>query len=173
MSVAVDEIKYQQLCSDIRDFLAGEVHDRNGRIISYCGKSLERIRGKLISNLIVEPNLIIYTAEQDKAVEWMYRNHTYALPRHQFQNFSVTRELHRWLSLEGVQKKRFLYEHHHHALKMPKLVVWTDASGYAGGSVYTIEDEEGNQTTYSSTYCWDEETSDMPINFKVIFDFQF
>ena len=66
MTVAVNEQKYHELCDEIRIFLAGDRHDRQGRPISYCGKSMERIRGRLISNLIVEPNLIIYTSEQDK-----------------------------------------------------------------------------------------------------------
>lgn len=63
--------------------------------------------------------------------------------------------------------KRRLYEHRHHLVTMPEMEIWTDASGYAGGSVHTVCDETGQDVTYSSTYHWTEEASDMPINYKV------
>lgn len=48
MTVSVDEDKYHKLCDQIREFLKGATHDRNGRILTYDGKEMERIRGRLI-----------------------------------------------------------------------------------------------------------------------------
>ena len=54
MTISVEPGKYQVLCEEIQDFLAGETfHDvvlpdgtTKRRIVSYCGKKLERLRGK-------------------------------------------------------------------------------------------------------------------------------
>ena len=91
------------------------------------------------------------------------------IPANVYHHFRVTAEMMRWITMEGVQKKRRLYEHRHTSLTLPLMDVWTDASGYAGGSVHTLCDETGKLTTYSTTYHWSEDSSNEAINYKVSF----
>lgn len=48
MTVSIIEEKYSQLCEDIREFQLGATHDEQGQPLTYCGKAMEQIRGKLI-----------------------------------------------------------------------------------------------------------------------------
>lgn len=114
----------------------------------------------------MEPNWILYTSEQDKCIEWCYRHHTYDIPKSIYRQFRVAAEMNRWLTLEGVTKIRRLHEHRHISLPMSTIEVWTDASGYAGGSVHTICDDSGQLKTYSTTYHWPEAATTEAINFK-------
>ena len=65
MTVAVDPEKYHKLCDEIREFLLGATHDKNGQILTYCGKSIERIRGKLICKDF-STNLFISTSNYQR-----------------------------------------------------------------------------------------------------------
>ena len=73
----------------------------------------------------------------------------------------------RWIELRGVQLKRKIFEAKHDVRRLKELVLWTDASGYAGGSLHEIYDPFLHKyVTKKSSYMWDWESEHEAINFK-------
>ena len=173
MTVEVDPVKYSKMCAEIRVFLEGWNVDANGVPRAYDGKLLERLRGKIVANLIVVPHLCTYTSEMDKAITWLYSKDTHTLPKSQFNLFNVKRELERWLELDGVQLTRKLYNEKHTILRDGAIderrkttVAWTDASGFLGGSHHIVVHDDGTQDTHESCYTWTPEEELEAINYK-------
>ena len=120
-TLEIEPKKYARLCDEIEEFLQGdetkEVILPNGevetRILSYCGKLLERIRGKCVSHLLVVPHLTMFIVEMTDHITWCYANYTYSIPRRRIKSSMLEHELGRWTDLRGIKLERSLFQHAH------------------------------------------------------------
>lgn len=184
MTVSVCPEKYARVCKEIDEFMQGRTvgTDSSGRevVTTYDGKQLERLRGKIISWLLVCPHLGLYTTEMDKMISWLNERSTYVIPASQLKVFEIEKELRRWQTLKGVEKTRKLYKPSHEVMVLPVKELYTDASGtlinlntqnyvihlgFAGGS-YFIEETANGPIKHESIYTWTDEFAGEEINFK-------
>ena len=132
--------KYEKLCEDIRSFLNGDP------LSKYSVKGLERIRGKVISFLIVNPGLKLYIREMTALLNIAERDGLDFFTDHLIERSLVEQELNNWLYLHNspaaLSRKWYSDEIETIVIRqMKSLVISTDASTYQGG----IHIEVGNR----------------------------
>ena len=133
MTVSICPIKYARVCDEIDLFMRGRTTEVSPcgqvKITTYDGKMLERLRGKIVSWLLVCPTLGLYTTEMDRMICWLNGEGTYVIPSCQMKIYEVEKELRRWQTLHGVEKTRQLYKPSHEVMVLPVYELYTDASG--------------------------------------------
>ena len=120
-AIEVEPKKYARLCDEIEDFLKGSESQTvilpdtstEERIISYCGKSLERIRGKCVSHLLVVPHPTMFIVEMTDHITWCYAHNTYEIPANRVRASLLFQELSRWTELRGIKLERSLFRPEH------------------------------------------------------------
>ena len=122
--------KYEKLCQDINGFLGGS------NIEKYSVKGLERIRGKVISFLIVNPGLKLRIREMTALLNQAEIHNLSVFTSDLIDNSFVFDELDCWLRLHNVKLSRKWYSKDIESLairSLQEMVISTDASTYQGG----------------------------------------
>ena len=133
--------KYHKLLDDIRSFTNGCPQNR------YSVKLLERIRGKVISFLIVNPGLKLYIREMTHLLCLAEQLGLDYFTEDMIFNSEVEREFDCWFRLHNVSLSRKWYSDEIETVairEMKHLVVSTDASTYQGGVHIEFGDRPGH-----------------------------
>ena len=62
--------------------------------------------GKIISLLLVVPNLVLYTSELTKIIDYCYSTGSFTIPAKLMRLYQVEYELQRWLDLRDISLSR-------------------------------------------------------------------
>ena len=175
-TVEIEPHKYRDFCAEIGEFLAGEYFDSKDEMTGtvrpvrrrvYNGHSLEVLRGKCVSFLLVCPHLCLFITEMTQVINWCYSNQSWFIPVQVFRQYHVDKELGRWIELDGVQIKRKIFEAKHDVRRLSEMIAWTDASGFQGGSLHEIYDPFLHKyVVKKSAYMWAHEAEAEAINYK-------
>ena len=99
-------------------------------------KLMEKIRGKLVSWMLIFPDMRLYIRELNVAIERAYRQNDFYLPTTELDDLEIAPELMVWTRLENYELKRAWYEDRHLVTYLRSETISTDASGYAGGLAF-------------------------------------
>ena len=141
--------KYEKLCDDIRAFTDGDAHHK------YSVKLLERIRGKVISFLIVNPGLRLRIREMTHLLCQADQLGLEFFTDEMIFNSEVDQEFDCWLHLHNVRLDRKWYSQEIETIAIRDLkhmVISTDASTYQGGVHIEYGDRPGHIIELSITW---------------------
>ena len=152
--------KYHKLCDDIRSFLDGD------SISKYSVKGLERIRGKVISFLIVNPGLKLYIREMTALLTLADRDGLEFFTEEMIMRSHVEQELNNWLYLHNspaaLSRKWYSDEIETIVIRqMKSLIISTDASTYQGGIHIEVGSQPGEVIEMSIPWSPEEAALDI------------
>ena len=148
--------KYQRTKQQIFDLIKRSVDEGDWDI-----KELERIRGKLVSWMLVFPDMRLYIRELNVAIERAYRRNEFRMSNSELEDLEIASELLAWTRLENQQLKRNWYNDKHLVTYLRSETISTDASGYAGGLAFG----PNRHLTYR-TFQWDISEYHFAIHYK-------
>ena len=148
--------KYHKTKQQIFDLIRRSLEDHEWDI-----KELERIRGKLVSWMLIFPDMRLYIRELNVAIERAYRRNDFRIPVQDLEDLEIASELLAWTRLENCELKRKWYEDKHLVTYLRSETISTDASGYAGGLAFGP-----NRHLQYRTFQWDISEYHFAIHYK-------
>ena len=124
-------------------------------------KLLEKIRGKLVSWMLIFPDMRLYIRELNVAIERAYKKDEFILTREETEDLEIASELLVWTRLENRELKRKWFEDRHLVTYLRSETISTDASGYAGGLAFGP-----NRHLQYRTFQWDLSEYHYAIHYK-------
>ena len=148
--------KYHRTKQQIFDLIQHSVNFQEWDI-----KELERIRGKLVSWMLIFPDMRLYIRELNVAIERAYRRNDFRIPVSDLEDLEIASELLVWTRLDNHELKRHWYEDKHLVTYLRSETISTDASGFAGGLAFGP-----NRHLQYRTFTWDISEYHFAIHYK-------
>ena len=124
---------------------------------------VEIIRGKLISWIIVVPDMRIYIREMNVAVSRAYEKDNFQIPVEEMRDLEIAEEMMIWTRIPTEDLKRKWLDDRHVVAKLKSLTISTDASGFAAGLAFGPQ-----RNLQYRTFTWNLSECDFAIHYKVI-----
>ena len=125
---------------------------------------LERIRGRLISWIIVIPDMRIYIRQMNVAVARAYDTSNFNLLQKDLSDLMLAEELMLWTRVPHSDLKRKWLDDRHVVARLKSFTISTDASGFAAGLAFGPQ-----RDLQYRTFTWNLDECAFAIHYKVSF----